>query len=389
MNKSILLATLLLFSAQTLFCQDIATLYEKDKYKAIVVLAEKSDTADKFSGRDLYQIARAYLHQENPEKALVYLEKSLAAGRDSANVHFFIGVCEKEFKNYDKAMSAFEEALKRDPTDQYAWVEKGLLYYDQENKAEATKAFEKAVEQPYQYSYPYFVLLSLYYFEKDAKKIAPFYEKWEKTLAKSEIYEIGGWKIMGGFEKSIQKNPTKALEYFEKVLTKDGLNIKAYEDVMKIHTAQENWKKVDKIFEKLKTAYEDKRLNEEDLKKKAAVVDAVVFNDSIEVITVRYFKKPAEFADPIYKSYIINTTLDSTIMVILTEKSLSFSDKKKDRKADNHMLCGWRGNAHLNFGMITRNGVVEFADYKKRVWGILENKFTPVASSTMPSKKDD
>jgi hypothetical protein len=123
------------------------------------------------------------------------------------------------------------------------------------------------------------------------------------------------------------------------------------------------------------------------VKRLQTFVDAVSFNDTVDILTVRYFKKPTEFADPIYKSYIINVPKDSTFLVILTEKSVALFDKK----ADNHMLCGWRGSAHLNFGTITTDGEVKYADYKKRVLGIVANKLTPVASSYKgePAKKED
>jgi tetratricopeptide (TPR) repeat protein len=379
-------AFLLLLLQNSVSSQTIAELYDKDKYTAIVRIAENADTTKAFTPIELYRIGRAYLNTENTEKALTYFQKTLAAGRDSANVHYFMGVCYKEFKENDKAMSAFDKALKRDSTDQYAWVEKGLLYVNQEKMADATKAFETAVAMPYQYDYPYFVMLSLYQMNKNFDKIPDFYAKWEKTLTKSERYAVDAWRVMGSYEKNHTKDYAKALTYFEKVLEKDLLSIKAYEDVMKTLIAQQNWKKVDKVFERLKKAVDEKRLNQDDIKREAAVVEAVPFNDSIDVITVRYFKKPTEFADPIYKSYIVNNITDSTILVLLTEKSLSFSKKKKEEL---HMLCGWREGSHLNYGGITRNGKIEFIDYRKRIWGILENKFKPVASTTPTGKADD
>lgn len=415
MNRFFIITIVFSLFSHLSFCQNIDSLYDKEKFTAIVQLAEKADNTTSFSTLDLYQIGRAYLYTEYPQKALDYFQKSLAAGRDSANVHFFIGICHKEFKNLDKAMAAFDEAIKRDPTDQYAFAEKGLIYYMKENLPEATKFFEKAVELPYQYVYPYYVTLSLYYMQHQNEKLTAFYDKWEKTISKSETYQIDAWNLMGDFEKNSQKNMPKALEFYEKVLNKDALSLKSYENVMKVLTIQENWVKVDTVFETLKKAYDAKRLNQEDLKREAAVIDAVNLNDTINVVTVRYFKKPTEFAEPIYKSYVFNIPLDSTILVILTEKSLNLNlkdfdkkSKKKSRKkskkndtentakdseeeTDNHMLCGWQGSTHLNFGMITRNGKVSFADYKKSVWGILEKKLQPTASSTklQPNKSED
>ncbi len=386
MQKHLLFAALLLLLTQTASSQNIAELYDKDKYAAIVKIAENADSTKTFSTLELYRIGRSYHYTENTEKALIYFQKALAAGRDSANVHYFIGVCYKEFKETDKAMSAFDEALKRDSTDQYAWVEKGLLYVGQEKMADAMKAFETAVRMPQQYEYPYFVLLTLYSMTKDFDKIAPFYAKWEKVFAKSERYQTDAWRIMGNFEKHHNKDLPKALTYFEKALEKDLLNMNAYEEVMKIYTAQQKWKQVDKVFERLKKAFDDKRLNPDDLKREAAIVEILPFNDTINIFSVRYFKKPTEFAEPVYKTYVMNTIKDSTIMVLLTEKSLSFSNRKKEEL---HMLCGRRGNAHMNYGPITWDGKIEFADYRKRVMAILEEKFKPVASSTFNPKSND
>jgi tetratricopeptide (TPR) repeat protein len=385
MQKKFLLIACIFVAFSPVFGQKIAELYKKDKYPAIIRIAEEADSTTSFSTLDLYQIGRSYFHEDHIEKALTYFQKALAAGRDSANVHYFIGVCHKEFKQFDKAMAAFDEAIKRDSTDQYTWTEKAMVYYNQEKITAAITAFEKAVEMPYQYEYPYFVLLNLYALNKNFDKMSPFYKKWETTIAKSDHYQIEAWKLMGNIEKTQYKNLDKALDYFEKALEKDILSIKSYENVMKIYTTQEKWKKVDKVFEKLKTAFEDKRLDPEDLKREAAVVDDIMFNDTINILSVRYFKKPEEFAEPIYKSYLIDVPKDSTYMVILTEKSLSFDDEK----ADNHMLCGRRGGSHLNYGMITRDGHVEFADYKKRVLAIVKGDIEPGASSTSRKKKQD
>ncbi|MBL7816021.1 MAG: tetratricopeptide repeat protein [Saprospiraceae bacterium] len=402
MDKSLITALLFSFLSHFVFSQDITTLYEKEKFTTIIQMAENADSSTLFSTLDLYQIGRAYLTKDNPQKALDYFQKSLSAGRDSANVYFFIGICHKELNDLDKAMTAFDKATNRDSSDQYAWAEKGLIYYMQNNLPDATKNFEKAVALPYQYDYPYFVTLNLYYLQDQNDKFIAFYEKWGKMLSESEIYQLDTWRIMGDFEKNTKKDMSQALGFYEKVLEKDGLSLKAYENVLKVLTVQENWTKVDSLFEELKKAHEAKRLNQEDLKREAAVVDATNFNDTIKVVTVRYFKKPTEFAEPIYKSFIINIPLDSTVMVLLTEKSFNLNlndlDKKSKKRSkrkskndaeksaeeetDNHMLCGWRGSAHLNFGMITRNGKVQFADYKKSIWGILENRFQPTASST-------
>jgi hypothetical protein len=82
---------------------------------------------------------------------------------------------------------------------------------------------------------------------------------------------------------------------------------------------------------------------------------------------------------------VIHVAKDSTMMVLLTEKSLSLFDEK----ADNHMLCGYKDHSHLNFGMITTNGKIKLEAYKKRVWAILQRRFEPVASSTSNSKGKD
>jgi tetratricopeptide (TPR) repeat protein len=385
MQNKFLLAALILTLTQALSAQKIAELYDKDKYAAIVQLAENADSTTVFSTLEMYRIGRSYFNTENVGKALDYFQKALAAGRDSANVHYFIGVCHKEFKEYDKAMAAFDNAIKLDSTDQYAWAEKGLVYVSQEKLTEGKAAFEKAVSMPYQYVYPYYVTLVLYNSTKDYAKMPAFYQKWEKTFAKSEHYQVEAWRLMGSYEKSRNKNLPKALGYCEKVLEKDLLNMNAYEEVIKIHVLQQNWKKADKVFERLKTAFNDKRLNQDDLKREAAIVEITPLNDTINTFTVRYFKKPTEFAEPIYKTYIINTPKDSTIMVLLTEKSLSLFNPKED----NHMLCGRRGGTHMNYGMITRNGEVKYADYRKRIWEILNERFKPVASSTFPTKDKD
>ena len=135
---------------------------------------------------------------------------------------------------------------------------------------------------------------------------------------------------------------------------------------------------MDKVFEKLKENHAEKRLNDDDTKRTAAVVDRFAFDDTTFVIIIRYFKKPTEFADPIYQAYIDDSRTDSTVMRIQTEKSIDLFGKGEEL----HMLCGWQGKAHLNFGPITRNGKIKYEEFKERLMGILEKKRKPGITTT-------
>lgn len=45
------------------------------------------------------------------------------------------------------------------------------------------------------------------------------------------------------------------------------------------------------------------------------------------------------------------------------------------------MLCGSQGTTHYNYGMISTNGKVNYADFKNRLLEIISNKTEPGASS--------
>ena len=325
--------------------QNIDTLYMAKKYSAVIELVENQDSATVYKPFELYRIGRSFFNEDRHVEALKYFDKALAAGRDSANVHYFKALCLKELKQFDRAYASISEAIKRDSADQDAWAERGQIDWSLDKLDFAVADFEQAVKCKKENASPYFFLFYTHFLKKDYANAEKAYQKWQKDINSDEHYELLGLRIMGEIERDQKKDYKKAATYFQEVLDKDPLSIKSYEDLMIAQTRETDWKKVDKTFEKLKAKYAEKRMNDKDLKRTGAVVDKFLFNDTSFVIVIRYFKKPTEFAEAIYQAYVDDTRNDSTVFTVLTEKSIDF----ENNNSDNHMLCGRQGSTHFNY----------------------------------------
>lgn len=362
---------------------EIKTLYEAGKYETILKQVEKKDTTIRYSGDDLYLIARSYQRQNYCSPAIAYFDKALKAGNDSAKTHFFKGVCFATDKDYANAIECFTEAIKRDSSDEENWLLRGKCYMYSEKIDAAIADLSKSIALVSEGNTAAFMLMYAFYLKGDFKQSEATYKKYQPQITKSD-YNISAQSLLGEIERDVHKNCKKAIPYFEKVLQNDSLELKAYEDVLICYTRLESWKKVDDLFNVLKSKKQSQKLHEKYAKRTAAVVEKFLFNDTSEVVILRYFKKPEKFAEPIYQAYISHTKTDSTLFMVKTEKSLSLEDNK-----DIHMICAWVGRKHMNYGAITDNGEVSYATFKKALMEILKQRIKPVAGMTFPNQDKD
>jgi tetratricopeptide (TPR) repeat protein len=374
MKKSLFVTLFSLLSAYSaVFAQKIQDLYQKKDYAAVVALAEKSDS---LTAQEWYRTGRSYLNLDNEKEALKSFNKALAQGMDSANVHFFKGYAHKNLKEYDNALAAFEQAAKRDSIDQYVWNELGYIYLKMNQLDKAMVQFQKAVECPQEILDPYMMVSYLHLMKKNYKKTLECLEKWSKILEKEEEMALKALQIREAAYFG-SKDYKKSLEVAEKMLENDLLEVPFYEYVMKSASRLKKWKHSEATFQKVKKAVEDHKVHDSYVERKAVAVDEFQWDDTTEVIIVKFFKTPEQFAEPIYKAYIKHIEKDSTMWVIMTEKSFSLSGDGTP-----HMLCGRRGSAHLNFGYTWKTNDISLESFEQELIRILEKRRTPAASST-------
>jgi tetratricopeptide (TPR) repeat protein len=95
-------------------------------------------------------LALAYLRLNKPAEAVAQLEQVAAGGNADPRVHFQLGGAYVDMKQLDKAVTAFETGLAKQPDlkDPAAWeaaVTLGAVYFAQGNTDKAAGVFEKAL----------------------------------------------------------------------------------------------------------------------------------------------------------------------------------------------------------------------------------------------------
>jgi tetratricopeptide (TPR) repeat protein len=373
-----MLVLMFTFSFLNLRSQTIEELYKEKKYQKVIDLALKKDS---LTSLENYRVGRSYYNLENNYDALKYFDKALEGTcRDTANVHYFKGVVLKDLKEYDKSLISLEKAATMDSTDQYFLTEVGMVYMMKSDFNKAITVLEKAVLVKEENASPYFLLPYSYLLNKDKVKALALFNKYFNNIKKDEYRYSQALTFMSELERD-NKNFKRAVELLQELLKINKENYDAIEDLIVTHNRAGDYKQGDKVFKNLRKNYEEKHIDERLLKSKSVLVDKFYFNDTIKVLIVKYFEKPKEFADPIYKSYIVNTVKDSTILVVLTEKTI-------EGFSIDHMLCGWKGNTHLNFGKGFKGDDLKLKEFEDDLVGILNKKLRVAASSSSSEKKD-
>jgi tetratricopeptide (TPR) repeat protein len=376
--KQLMLVLMFTFSFLNLRSQTIEELYKDKKYQKVIDLALKKDS---LTSLENYRVGRSYYNLENNDDALKYFDKALEGTcRDTANVHYFKGVVLKDLKEYDKSLISLEKAATMDSTDQYFLTEVGMVYMMKSDFNKAITVLEKAVLVKEENASPYFLLPYSYLLNNDKVKALALFNKYFDNIKKDEYRYSQALTFMSELERD-NKNFKRAVELLQELLKINKENYDAIEDLIVTHNRAGDYKQGDKVFINLRKNYEEKHIDERLLKSKSVLVDKFYFNDTIKVLVVKYFEKPKEFADPIYKSYIVNTVHDSTILVVLTEKTIGGF-------GIDHMLCGWKGSTHLNFGKGFKGDDLKLKEFEDDIVGILNKRLQVAASSTSSKKKD-
>jgi tetratricopeptide (TPR) repeat protein len=369
--KPILISCLLLLSAQFTFAQNIEDLYKAEKYREVIKIANQKDS---FTSKEQYRIGRSYFNIEEYENALTYFNKAIVGTyKDSANAYFFIGLSHKELKSMDSASVFLKKAMTMDTTDQYFFTEYATLLMLEGKFKDAIPILEKAVTLKQEIASPYFLLPYAHLLNKNKEIALTLFNKYLPQIQKDEYRYISALKAMASLERD-NKDYKQSISHLEKLLELNKQDFSAMEGMMITHSRAGDFKKAEKIFDRIKKNYEDKKIDDKYLKTKCTLIDQFNFDDTTEVSIVKYFEKPKEFADPILKAYIINIPTDSTTSVILTEKTLPGF-------GISHILCGWRGHAHLNFGTSWKDDNIPLKEFEEEVVKIL-TKRRKIAGST-------
>jgi cytochrome c-type biogenesis protein CcmH/NrfG len=82
---------------------------------------------------------------ENQERAIEYLEKSVASDQSDAQSWYLLGRCYMAQQKYPSAYEAYQQAVYRDGRNPTFWCSIGVLYYQINQYRDALDAYSRAI----------------------------------------------------------------------------------------------------------------------------------------------------------------------------------------------------------------------------------------------------
>ena len=111
-----------------------------------IALLERVVAAEPERFEALVDLATGYMHQENLEKARDAVGRALAINASYAPAYETLGLILWRDGDSRAAISAFEDAVRRDPRNARALVWMGMTYTNMDKPAEAVTAFQRATK---------------------------------------------------------------------------------------------------------------------------------------------------------------------------------------------------------------------------------------------------
>ena len=364
-----------LFIAYTsAYAQSADELFDKGDFEA---LAKLGNQADKLTNDELYKVGYAFFRLEKDEKAVEFYDKAIAKGLDEDYVHFYKGLSLRYLKKYDEALREIEIALKSDPSNQEYVNEKGMVYYVQEKYDRALEIFEGAKSLPATFPEPFYWAARIYHIKNDYKKaLAGYYEASQKIPKENYYYEEALISI-GQLEYTFTKDFLKSAKAYDAAIEVDPENYELFYKLMKSYNAAKKYPQADSVFALVKTAFEQKKLPEEDMEIKTVAVAQFEWNGQTAVIR-RSLVDPKELLDISYKVFLLNKEGDAVERKFMVEKTLQIDDD-----GIKHLLCEQdkQNGRHLTYPYGWTTDVIPLDSLEEAVKKILDGKMKAAASS--------
>ena len=224
-----------------------AKCYERKKdYKSVIDDCNEALKLDKDLENEINpNLADAYFNDGNYSKAIEYYDKVIEHIPNDANAHLNKGfACYKKLrfeeaeKCYNKAIELFEKKIEEKPEEKElekakkgivkAFLNKGLVYYDQGKEDDALKCYEEAADRDSECVEAYYNRGFIYFTRKDKEEnsIEKAVENYEKALKNnsdlSKIYYIKPKLAKAYFNRGNsylgKKNYDKAIDNYNKAI---------------------------------------------------------------------------------------------------------------------------------------------------------------------------
>jgi len=361
------------------FSQTIEELYSQRNYKKLIEYSN-SETLTK---EECYYIGYAYFQLEDDKNAIKMYDLAINMGLDDDNIYLYKGLSLRYDKQYNKAIENFRIAVQKNPKRQKNYTELANSFYLTNQYDSALLYFYKAREQEFELGDPYFKIPNIYHIQENFEKALEEYQISASLIDKKDPTYIDLLKNIGLLEYTVKKNYPNSIKAYSKMLSMIPDEYNMYTKLIKAYYANEEYSKGDSIFNILKLKHEKKELPNEMMEIRGETVDEFNWNGQ-RVSAMKYYKKPEEFAEPIYQFFLIDKSGKKVEKKILTEKTSAEIDGTK------HLLCGIdkETGTHFTYPIGWKTDEIDYKKLKEYVIMILNGEVKPQASSNFGTKNN-
>ena len=371
--KQHLMTILALFVITTnTLSQTIEEFYSQRDYKKLIEFANSST----LTKEECYYIGYAFFQLEDDANAIKMYDLAIQKGLDDDYIYLYKGLSLRYDKQYDKAIENFRIAIKRNPKGQKNYTELANTYYYTDRYDTALVYFYKAREQKFELGDPYDKIPNIYHTQEKFDKALEEYKISASLIDKNVPIYVELLKNIGLLEYIVTKNYQNSIKAYSEMLSIVPKEYDLYPKLIKAYYANEDFIKGDSVFNILKAKYEKGELLKDLMEIKGVTVDEFSWNGQ-QVSAMKYYKKPEEFAEPIFQFFLIDKSGTKVIKKVLTEKTTAEIDGTK------HLLCGIdkETGTHHTYPIGWETDEIDYKQLKEYVIMIFDGKMKPQASS--------
>lgn len=304
MKKLLLLITV--FSLQnSLFSQmdkseEMKKLYESKEYDKIIT--EYSQEKEQLSAKSIYYLGMAHYMKEEDEKCIQMMNLSIQKDNNDPDPFFIKGMTLNYLGKFNGAINSFEQAIKIYPDKSDYFSGLGDSYISIENYDKALSAYQEAIEKENPIDRPFTMIPQIYSAQgKNAEALKAFYSAKENISKEGNSYITVLYNI--GLLELLQDNYDKAELAFKELIELYPEDYHSYSKLIQIYYANKEYDKAIPYKKSLYEAYNKGVLT--DNLKEMFCFDQFEWKDKLIQVFERFEEKEGELY---YKHlfYVVN-----------------------------------------------------------------------------------
>lgn len=342
----------------------ISKMYDSGEYEEIISKYASSDldyTADM-----LYHIGLSYMGIEDDKNCIRYMDMAIEKDPTLIGPYYTKATSLLYLGKYGEAVPLYEKCIGMDTVPEKqakSYDGLGTAYYYMKDLDSSEKAFRKSIECDETSLRAYSMLTNIYMDKnEDDKALAILYESKEKVSKEEERYSSMVFNI--ALLEHLKGNEDVARKLYEEVLVLAPDDYHTYAKLIQIHYNNKEYDKAKPLKDKLYEAQANQLLPEQ--MSDMFCVDQFKLGDKLIQVFERYQSGSSSKIYDKLRFYIVNENgeVEYSIQTEYSPAAVSLGN-------GTYMLCAWKDDMHLNYGLIFKDDS-SYESIKKAVIKILK-----------------